>query len=89
MSIVFVLFYFDALTIHRYVFYGVFLGIFMMIVWVALIFYRYRSYFVWSGWRFNTKDFMHIFRYSIWILLAANVGVILSQIDMQMIVYML
>lgn len=50
---------------------------------------KYHSYFTIKAWRFNKAEYVTVFRYAFWVMLSANVGILLSQIDMQMVVTML
>lgn len=54
-----------------------------------LIIAKYHTYFTFEGWRFTFEEYKHVFKYAFWVMLSANVGMLLSQIDMQMVVYML
>ncbi len=56
---------------------------------LGLIIYKYRRYFTREGWKFSFIDYKTVFKYSIWVMLSANVGTLLSQVDMQMVVYIL
>ena len=89
MFIVCGLWFFDLHTVENYawawslsVTIAVFLSIFVIVS-------KYRSYFTFSGWKFDKSEYMRVFKYAFWVMLSANVGMLLSQIDMQMVVYML
>lgn len=89
MSIVCGLWFFDFHTITNYAWAwsismatAVFLSVFLLAS-------KYHSYFVFSGWKFDKAEYIRIFKYAFWVMLSANVGMLLSQIDMQMVVYML
>lgn len=89
MSLVCVLWSVDMHTIQSYawawslsIFGGLVISIFMLV-------YKYRSYFTFDGWFFTWASYKDILKYAIWVMLSANVGMLLSQIDMQMVVYML
>jgi len=56
---------------------------------VSLLVIKYHAYFSFDGWRFSFEHFKHMMKYAIWAMLSANVGMLLSQVDMQMVVYML
>lgn len=56
---------------------------------VSVLAYKYHSYFTFDGWFFSWASYRDILKYAIWVMLSANVGMLLSQIDMQMVVYML
>jgi len=56
---------------------------------VSILAYKYHSYFTFEWWFFSWSSYKHILKYAIWVMLSANVGMLLSQIDMQMVVYML
>lgn len=56
---------------------------------LLLVYKKYNTYFLRHGWLFWKIDFMRIFRYAIFVMLSANVGTLLSQVDMQMITVML
>lgn len=53
------------------------------------IFKKYSHLFTRGGWYFGRDDFLKIFKYAIYVMLSANVGVLLSQLDTQMITVML
>lgn len=56
---------------------------------IGILVYKYHSYFTFDGWFFSWESYKHVLKYAIWVMLSANVGMLLSQIDMQMVVYML
>lgn len=89
MCIVCGLWFFDFHTITNYawawsisVSTAVFVSIFILVS-------KYHSYFVFSGWKLDRSEYIRVFKYAFWVMLSANVGMLLSQIDMQMVVYML
>lgn len=89
MSIVCGLWYFDFRTIEYYAWAwssAVSIGV---IISLFIILKKYRHYFCFEGWRFTMNEYKRILKYAIWVMLSANVGMLLSQIDMQMVVYML
>ncbi len=59
------------------------------VISIMLIITKYHRYFTLEGWRFSLQEYKHVFKYAFWVMLSANVGMLLSQIDMQMVVYML
>ncbi|MCB9807408.1 oligosaccharide flippase family protein [Candidatus Peribacteria bacterium] len=60
-----------------------------LMISVTMLAWKYHSYFVVSGWRFSLSDYKHVLKYAFWVMMSANVGMLLSQVDMQMVVYML
>lgn len=79
----------DHANIIRYVWVYNAATILGITVSVAFIYTKYRIYFTKSGWIFGRVDFTKIFRYAIFVMLAANVGTLLSQIDTQLITVLL
>lgn len=67
--------------------YGLAFGI--LFSYVLFFFKYYLPYLKEAKIYFDKELFLEIFRYAIWVLLAANVGTILSQLDMQLIIYIL
>lgn len=61
---------------------GVIIGLFFIIK-------KYWNFFTRDGWYFWRADFLKIFQYAIYVMLSANVWVLLSQLDSQMITIML
>lgn len=61
------------------------------IIFSITIFYKkyYREYLSWEKIIWDKKLFLKVFKYAIWVLLWAQASTILSQIDMQMIIYIL
>lgn len=61
------------------------------IVWNFSVAYRtvYKKYLAGVAAEYSMEQFKEIFKYALWILLTANVGIVLSQIDMQLILLML
>lgn len=89
MCLVCVLWFVDLGAIESYAWawsLSIFSGLLLSIV---MLVYKYRSYFTFEGWFFSWESYKHILKYAIWVMLSANVGMLLSQIDMQMVVYML
>lgn len=60
-----------------------------LLISMAMLIRKYHSYFIVSGWRFSLSDYKHVLKYAFWVMMSANVGMLLSQVDMQMVVYML
>ena len=60
-----------------------------VILALVLVYVKYRHYFTAEGWKFNRAEYVTVFRYAFWVMLSANVGMLLSQIDMQMVTTML
>ena len=85
----FLLWYFDLDTIYAYAWNWSVSVIFWVCISLAYLMFRYHEYFTMDGWKFNMASYMHVLKYAIWAMLAANVGMLLSQVDMQMIVYIL
>jgi len=67
------------------------LGLYFGIIFVLYFFYTkyYKIYFKWIPFTFSKKLFNQLFSYAIVVFLAAQAWTILSQIDMQMIIYLL
>ncbi|MDD2486828.1 MAG: oligosaccharide flippase family protein [Candidatus Gracilibacteria bacterium] len=67
------------------------LGLVFGILFSYNLFYRkyYIPYLKSAKIYFDKKLFFEIFSYALWVLLAVNVGTILSQVDMQLIIYIL
>ena len=89
MIVVCALWFFEAHTITTYAWawsLGMLFGVFMSIVFIVS---KYHSYFSFDGWRFSPSEYRRVFRYAFWVMLSANVGMLLGQIDMQMVIYML
>ena len=61
------------------------------IIFVVFLFYTkyYTKYLSWVKYSFSKKLFKKIFNYAIIVFIAAQAGTILSQMDMQMIIYFL
>ncbi len=62
--------------------------------WICFAFYLfysryYKIYLKWVKIFFDKDLFKKVFSYALWVLVAANVWMVLSQIDMQLIIYML
>ncbi len=62
--------------------------------WIILVIYffytkYYKKYFSWVKFSFSKKLFKKIFNYAIVVFIAAQAWVLLSQMDMQMIIYLL
>jgi len=67
------------------------IGLYFWIIFVIYFFYTkyYKVYFSWVSFVFSKKLFKKLFSYAIIVFLAAQAWTILSQIDMQMIIYIL
>ncbi len=89
MVIVCSLWFFDVRTIAVYAWAWSVAMLFGVIISVILLAKKYHSYFTFHGWRFKKEDYFHVFRYAFWVMLSANVGMLLSQIDMQMVITIL
>jgi O-antigen/teichoic acid export membrane protein len=89
MCIVCGLWFFDMHTIEYYAWAWSSAIAFGSVVSLLFIVLKYHRYFTLSGWRFSFDEYKRIFKYAFWVMLSANVGMLLSQIDMQMVVYML
>lgn len=76
-------------TIEKYVWVYNVATLIGVIVAFIFIYTKYHTYFTKSGWIFGRVDFWKIFRYAIFVMLSANVGTLLSQIDTQMITVLL
>lgn len=77
----------SSITYYAWAYNGsVILWIFVSII---ILYYKYHTYFTLTGWFFWRHEYFKIFKYAIFVMLSANVGVILGQIDTQMIVVML
>jgi O-antigen/teichoic acid export membrane protein len=89
MCIVCVLWFFDLHTVENYAWAWSLSVIFAVVLSVVIVVSKYHSYFVFSGWKFDKSEYVRVFKYAFWVMLSANVGMLLSQIDMQMVIYML
>ncbi len=89
MTMVCGLWYFDMHTIEQYAWAWSLSVVVGVISSVLLLLVKYRGYFTLEGWRFSLSEYKTVFKYAFWVMLSANVGMLLSQIDMQMVVYML
>ncbi len=76
-------------TIQKYVWAYNFATLGWVIAAFGFIYTKYNSYFTRDGWVFSHRDFYRILRYAIFVMLAANVSTLLSQIDTQMITVLL
>lgn len=56
---------------------------------IFLLHKYYASYFTFQGLVFWREDFYKIFKYAIFVMISANIGTLLSQLDKQLIVVML
>jgi len=67
------------------------LWLYFWIIFVIYFFYTkyYKKYFSWVNFIFSKKLFKKLFSYAIVVFLAAQSATILSQMDMQMIIYLL
>ncbi len=65
--------------------------LYFWIIFVIYLFYSkyYKIYFKWISFNFSNKLFKKLFSYAILVFVAAQAWTILSQIDMQMIIYLL
>lgn len=89
MCIVCGLWYVDLQSIEYYAWAwsgAVSIGVFFSLM---ILIKKYRHYFCFEGWRFSLNEYKKVLKYAVWVMLSANVGMLLSQIDMQMVVYML
>lgn len=89
MIIVCSLWFFDVHTIAIYAWswsLAMLCGVTLSLIFLAR---KYHSYFDFSSWKFRKEDYIHVFKYAFWVMLSANVGMLLSQIDMQMVITML
>lgn len=89
MCIVCGLWFFDMHTIESYAWAWSLAITVGSLTSLSCIIFKYRTYFTVSGWLFSFQEYKRIFKYAFWVMLSANVGMLLSQIDMQMVVYML
>lgn len=89
MIFVYILWFIDLGTVQYYAGAWSISILFWLLLSAGLLFIKYRSYFILSGWIFSFESYKKIFKYAIWVMLSANVGMLLSQIDMQMVVYFL
>lgn len=66
-------------------------GLYFWIIFVLYFFYTiyYKKYFSWVKYCFSMKLWKEIFSYAIVVFIAAQAATILSQMDMQMIIYFL
>ena len=66
-------------------------GLYFWIIFVLYFFYHkyYKHYLKWVSFCFSIKLFKEIFSYSIVVFIASQAALILSQLDMQMIIYFL
>ncbi len=83
------LWYFKIDTIYTYAWNWVVYVIFWVWISLAYLVIRYHEYFTMEGWFFDKASYMHVLKYAVWAMLSANVGMLLSQIDMQMVTYIL
>lgn len=89
MCLVCALWFFNLSTIQYYAWAwsaGMLFGLFLA---ATLLAYKYHNYFTLRGWRFSAVEFKTVIKYAFWVMLSANVWMLLSQVDMQMVVYML
>jgi len=65
--------------------------LYFWIIFVLYFFYTkyYKQYFIWVPYCFSWKYFHKIFKYAIVVFIAAQSATILSQMDMQMVIYFL
>lgn len=89
MILVYILWFIDLGTVQYYAGAWSVSILFWLLLSAVLLFVKYRSYFILSGWIFTFESYKKIFKYAIWVMMSANVGMLLSQIDMQMVVYFL
>jgi stage V sporulation protein B len=89
MCLVCVLWFFDMHTIQTYAWAWSIAMLSWLLLSVICLMSKYHSYFTLEGWRFSFTEYKRILKYAFWVMLSANVGMLLSQIDMQMVVYML
>lgn len=77
-------------TLQNYSWTWIFGLIFWIIFSYILFYYKYyKTYLKWVKVIYDKVLFKEIFSYALWVLLAANVWMILSQVDMQLIIYLL
>jgi O-antigen/teichoic acid export membrane protein len=89
MVIVCSLWFFDVHTIANYAWSWSIAMLTGVVISVALLVSKYHSYFTFDGWFFHKQEYIKVFKYAFWVMLSANVGMLLSQIDMQMVITML
>lgn len=82
--------FFDIWTLQNFSFAWI-SGLYFWIIFVLYFFYTkyYKTYLHWVPFSFSKKLFNKIFNYAIVVFIAAQAATILSQMDMQMIIYML
>lgn len=77
-------------NLHTYSYNWIFwLAVWIIFSYTLFYFKYYRQYLSWVKIIFEKELAKKIASYAIWVLLAANVGMVMSQIDMQLIIYLL
>ncbi len=89
MCLVCALWFFNLSTIQYYAWAWSIAMLSGLLVAILLLAYKYHSYFTLRAWKFNSLEFKTVIKYAFWVMLSANVGMLLSQVDMQMVVYLL
>lgn len=84
------LFFNDLWNINTYSFSWV-IPVYLSVLIALFIFYKkfYKKYFIWEKIILEKDFFLKIFKYALLVFLASQAGTILSQMDMQMIIYIL